>query len=470
MKRFFAASSDCLTRRKFVLGVSVAVSAMCSRKALGAETVTRLVAKPGLMQLTPKQYPATEIWGYGGTVPGTSIRVRQGARVRRDFFNLLPQASSIHWHGIRIENSMDGVAGVTQEPVGAGQRFRYDFAVPDAGTYFYHPHNRTFEQMARGLYGPLIVEEKEGAPDVDRDEVLMLDDWRLTQDAQIAGRFGAMHDLSHAGRIGNWITVNGQGEWTARAGHFSRLRLRLINTANARIFTLKTQGMEGWIVALDGMPLDVPERLDQLILAPSQRADLIVDIVGDEGGEARLVSMERDGGFVVGSIAIRGAERPKRLDAPKALPPNPVPALGPLTSAQTVGLLMEGGARGRMRRATLAGKELDIRQLVLQGKAWAFNGVAGMSETPLLQAARGETVRIRMRNDTAWPHAMHLHGHHFRVIGEGEETGPLRDTVLMESRQTTEIAFVADNPGDWLIHCHMLEHSAAGMMTWLKVS
>jgi FtsP/CotA-like multicopper oxidase with cupredoxin domain len=112
---------------------------------------------------------------------------------------------------------------------------------------------------------------------------------------------------------------------------------------------------------------------------------------------------------------------------------------------------------------------MGMRGLVGQGRVWAFNGLAEMPEKPLLSAALGETVRIEMINDTAWPHAMHLHGFHFRKLEKDGSQGPLRDTLLVDSEETAEIAFVADNPGKWLLHCHMVEHTAGGMATWIQV-
>ena len=125
---------------------------------------------------------------------------------------------------------------------------------------------------------------------------------------------------------------------------------------------------------------------------------------------------------------------------------------------------------GRMRGAMMNGKDTDIRTLISRGKAWAFNGQADMTDKPLLSVRAGQTVRIRMNNRSRWPHGMHLHGHHFRQMLLEEQMGPLRDTLLMQPGEISEIAFVADNPGDWLLHCHMVEHAAAGMMTWLKVT
>ena len=398
------------------------------------------------------------------------IRARQGDCIVRRFVNRLPQPSTIHWHGVRIANAMDGVPDLTQQVVQPSAEFFYDFAVPDAGTYWYHPHNRTFEQMARGLAGALIVDETEGAPAVDLDDVFLIDDWRLTEDARIAEGFGNMHDVAHAGRIGNWITLNGEASASRPVARHDRMRLRLINAANARIFTLEAQGLDGWIVALDGMPLDKPLPLASLRLAPAQRADVIVDVVAESGAEAFLVSHEQDGGYALVTFPVGRARRGSRMAEPDPLPGNPVAPLGSLEDARRAELVMEGGAMGRMTGAMMNGRRVAPRDMAAAGKVWAFNGMADMPETPLIEASRGETVRITMMNDTAWPHAMHLHGHHFRQIAADGNPGPLRDTLLMERDQTTEIAFVADNPGDWLLHCHMLEHSAGGMMTWLRVA
>ncbi|WP_158086737.1 multicopper oxidase family protein, partial [Brevirhabdus pacifica] len=194
-------------------------------------------------QLTPAEYPATEVWAYNGTAPGPTLRIKRGALLRQRLVNGLPEATSIHWHGLRLPNAMDGVPGLTQEAVGPGESFDYEFTVPDAGTFWYHTHNRSWEQMARGLYGPLIIDE-ETPPDVDRDLILTLDDWRLDQTtAAIAGGFDGLHDQAHGGRIGNLVTVNGQFDHRQPVRGGERLRLRLINTANARIFNLGLQGL-----------------------------------------------------------------------------------------------------------------------------------------------------------------------------------------------------------------------------------
>ncbi len=433
-----------------------------------AQTPTILRARTGMQHIAPEGFPDSAIWGYDGGVPGPLIRVPQGARITRQFVNDLPQGSSVHWHGIRIDNKMDGVVGLTQDAVAPGDTFDYDFTVPDAGTYWYHPHNRTSEQMARGLYGPLIVEEA-NPPEVDRDDIFLIDDWRLTPDGKIDESFGPSTDWSHAGRIGNWVTVNGRAPTTHPVRQFERLRLRLVNVSNSRIFDLALDGLQGWIVALDGQPLEVPVEADRLTLAPAQRADMILDVTAAEGEEAALVMQDRGAIFFLAQFPVEGQAREARMSAPKALPANPVPALGDLETARRVDLLMEGGAMGGMRGALIDGEMKTAGELMNNNLFWAFNGVAGLPEKPLLTAKRGETIRIKIINDTSFPHAMHLHGFHFRKIEEDGAQGPLRDTILLQRDEVAEIAFVADNPGDWLFHCHMLEHAAGGMLTWLKV-
>lgn len=430
-----------------------------------------ITASTGEMQLVPGNYPKTGFWGYGGRLPGQEIRLKQGEVADLRFVNALPDASTIHWHGMRIDNAMDGVPELTQDNVQPEQSFEYKFTAGDAGTYWYHAHNRSFEQVARGLYGALIVEEAE-APDVDRDEVLVLDDWLLNPDtAQVDTDFEAMHSRSHGGRLGNFVTTNASYDLTLEAGQNQRLRLRIINAANARIFELALAGLEGWAVAYDGMPLEAPEAVTGTIaLGPGQRVDLIVDVVAPAGERANLVRLEREGGVSQVAFNVGPAVALGRRPAPAPLPPNPAMVVEGLDNARRLRLRMEGGAMGNLRTASFSGQELDFRGLVDKNQYWAFNGLVGMTDTPLAEISRGETVRLEITNDTAFPHAMHLHGMHFREVMQAGGLGPLRDTVLMTSGETREIAFMADNPGKWLFHCHMLSHAASGMMTWVDIT
>ncbi len=156
----------------------------------------------------------------------------------------------------------------------------------------------------------------------------------------------------------------------------------------------------------------------------------------------------------------------------QGLAANPLPSEIDLANAVTAPLVMAGGAMGGLRQASYQGETLSIQQLVERGQVWAFNGVAGRPEEPLFRVRAGESVRIAMVNDTAWSHAIHFHGHHVRLLGANgeilEEKG-WRDTVYLNRHEERAVAFVADNPGKWMIHCHMLEHQAAGMASWFVV-
>lgn len=457
-----------LTRRTVLTAAASSLVLPRAARAAPAE----LGAGRATAQILPDEYPATEIWAYDGELPGPTLRAPQGSRFERRFVNRLDVPSSVHWHGIRIDNAMDGVSGFTQDPVPPGGSFDYAFDLPDAGTYWYHAHTNSMEQVARGLAGPLIVDEPE-APDVDRDEVWVLDDWLLDPETmQIAGNFSNMMALGHGGRTGNLVGTNGRFGHTIEAAHNERLRLRLINAANARIFVLKLDGLTGWTVALDGMPLPEPEPVGgEIVLAPAQRVDLIVDVTAEAGGEAALLRADRgeEWGVQV-RVAVKGAAARTARPAPTALPANPRMDVPGLADARRLAVHMEGGAMGGLRSALFEGEELGFRDLVQRGQFWAFNGTAGMTDTPLATLDRGETARIAITNDTAFAHAMHLHGMHFREVGTDGTLGPLRDTILSLPGRPIEIAFVADNPGRWLFHCHMLAHAAAGMMTWLDVA
>lgn len=458
-----------MTRRAFCVGSAAALSL---RPGFAATDPITLTAQATTRQILPEDYPETRVWTYDGELPGPLIRARQGDRLTRRLVNSLDVPTSIHWHGIRIDNAMDGVAGLTQEAVPPGGSFDYDFALPDAGTYWYHAHTNSMEQVARGLSGPLIVEE-EDAPEVDRDEVLMFDDWLVDPDSgQLFDDFDQPMMLSHGGRQGNLIGTNGQYRLELPAQSGERMRLRLINAANARIFVLRLQGLSGWRVALDGMPLERPTPvMEELILAPAQRADLIVDVTAPDGEMAAILRLDDDDqwraqvGFPVAGIhatASRGAPTP--------LPPNPNTGLPDLGAARRLDMVMEGGAMGRLNSATFEGDELGFRALVNRGQFWALAGQVGMSETPFADLSRGEPILIRIENRTVFPHAMHLHGMHFREVAADGTLGPLRDTVLSIPNETTEIALTADNPGKWLFHCHMLGHAASGMTTWINVA
>lgn len=462
-----------ISRRRFLQLGATSLSLPALAVSQGRLPFT-LRAGEASAQLLPDNYPQTPVWAYNESIPGTTLRTQQGEGIQLRFENHLAEPSSVHWHGIRLENAMDGVSGLTQAGVEQGAHFDYHFRTPDAGTYWYHSHHRSWEQMARGLYGAMVIEEKD-PPETDLDQVLLLDDWRLQENGEISNDFGRMMDMSHGGRIGNWLTVNGVGMDRAvqKVKRNQRLRLRLVNVANSRILSMTFEGLSGWVVAIDGQPLETIEVLEEITLAPAQRIDVMVDVVRDS--DVQLLLATREGNTPLMRFEVEGVHREVGLAPLQPLPANPLAPIGSLENVAVTELLMQGGAMGRMQSATYEGTELGVRELVSKGMVWAFNGVVGMAETPLLTAKRDSTIRIRLKNDTSFPHGMHLHGHHFRQILERSDSlsprmGPWRDTLLVNRGESADIVFIADNPGKWLLHCHMLGHQAAGMKTWIQVT
>ena len=436
-------------------------------------------AKDGFLEITAgrsshKLYEetASDLWTYNRSLPGPEIRAGRGERIRVRFSNELEEPSSIHWHGIRIDNAMDGVSGLTQNPVQSGETFEYDFVVPDAGTYWYHAHNKSWNQVARGLYGPLIVEEDEPVFDREHDLTLILDDWRLDRDGKFDERsLGAMMDWSHAGRLGNWLTVNGKSRSTFKLKANEAYRVRLINSSNARTLVIDPNQIGAKVLAFDGQPLPEPIEYpnSKLRIGSAQRVDLL--LVSQMQGTITLEDISTREPFAFADFEVSNGSdsatpREIRLPSNNLREPD-------LSSAITIPLLMSGGAMGDFSGILYNGKPLDRATFRETKQFWAFNKTANLTKKPFFSLPQGETIILDARNETAWEHAIHLHGHHFRIImvdGKPyDHEGVWRDTFLTQRGQSVKIAFVAENPGKWLIHCHMLEHAAAGMNTWFEV-
>ena len=419
------------------------------------------------------------LWLYDGQVPGPALRARQGEPFRVRLVNELPVPTSIHWHGLRVPNAMDGVAALTQPPVPPGGTFEYAFVPPDAGTYWYHSHAPSWEQVARGLSGPLIVDEPEPPFDASHDITLFLDDWRVHPDGHYDFEsLGFAGDWSHAGRLGNLVTVNGRPTRNHRLRSGEAYRLRIVNAANARIFRLNAADIGARIIALDGFALERPRPAppDGLPLYPAQRVDLLLRPQGPgrlalhDMGEDQLALLQGDASAPLATFDVRAGEDEMASPAPiLALPSVPEPDG---RAALRVPLIMEGGASALQGEPVRFGPGyVDAQTLVAKRQFWAFNGTAGLSEEPLFRVERGRTVEIAIEDRTGWPHGIHVHGHHFRTGSGGlsSRPGDWRDTIALAGGDRATVAFVADNPGRWLIHCHMLEHAASGMNAWFEV-
>ena len=479
-----------LTRRQFIAVATasamtplVTIPLFFSVQAISSSELS-LRAAQGQVRLVPEPYNETDAWCYNDTVPGPEIRIRQGDRLRVAFANDLAEETTIHWHGVRVPNAMDGVPHLTQKPVSPGTDFVYEFDAIDAGTYWYHPHQRGFEQVGRGLYGSLIIEE-ENPIQVDRDVTWVLDDWRLMKSAEISDDFANRHDMSHSGRVGNTVTINGRVPEIFSVGMGERIRLRLINAANARIFELDFDKHQPVVIALDGQPVapHTPEN-GRIVLGPAMRVDLILDAHHDPGTKSTITDVfYKDLEYRL--IDIQYADIPLRKqvpDWPMELAPNalPEPDVSQATrhEIQFTGGMMGGMVMQQMgiepKNDTVGGMG-SMMSMMHSKNIWFINGVAaeGHVMEPMLTLQLNRHYVIEMTNATGWHHPIHLHGHSFRVLSRNGKPTRYRewqDTVLMAPRERVEIALVADNPGDWMFHCHILEHMAGGMMGVIRVS
>ncbi len=439
----------------------------------------RIVAGPAMAKLVLDLGPETAVWAFNQQVPGPLLRYRQGDILSLEVENQLKVPTTIHWHGLRVPVEMDGVPFLSQKPIEPGATYHYEFKLHDSGTFWYHPHVDSSQQVGRGLRGALIVDELQ-SPQVDRDVLWVLDDWRLNQDAQIVPFSDNMRDASHNGRIGNVVTVNGNigEEFFVRAGE--RLRLRLVNVANSRTFALTFQGLNPWIIALDGHPVE-PKSVqnDHIVLGAGQRTDLIVDVTGKPGEISSVVDSAFGIDFTYELMRlVRNTDSSLPFhsqSAPLALLPNPV-SRPDIANAERHQVVFEGGAMGGMSGAYLNGEFKTMRNLAELGKLWAINGKIPdnvHTDPPFLTLELGRSYILELINRTAFEHPIHLHGHSFQVIrnnGKLLKNPPIRDTVLLQPDDNQEIAFVADNPGQWMFHCHILEHQNTGMTSVIAVT
>jgi len=464
-----------IDRRSLLTGVAgFATGALMplAVRAAAPASEFKLVVAAGKTPIAGPDHPATSVWCYNGRVPGPEIRLRQGQPARIIVENQLSEETTVHWHGIRLPIAMDGVPGISQPPIKPGESFTYEFTPPDAGTFWYHPHADGLQQLGRGMAGALIVEEAEPIA-VDRDVLWMLADWRLTSDAQLAPGFGSGMDAAMSGRVGNTVTISGvvSEHEVVRAGE--RIRLRLVNAALARIMRLHFEGHRPVIIAIDGQPCEPHEPKDgQLLIGPAMRIDVVIDMQGKPGQRYKVVDDFYDG-LSYWLTALAYEDTPPlpahALDPPVSLRRNPVPEPD-LATADRHELVLQGGM--------MSGSGMGMGMMMGRGAAWAINGMsmtgdgqAGMP--PLLTLPRGRSTLLTLRNDTAWWHPMHLHGHSFRVLSRNGAAVPHHqwgDTVLVPPKEKVEVAFVADNPGDWMLHCHVADHQASGMMTVLRIA
>ncbi|MGB3170803.1 MAG: multicopper oxidase family protein [Rhodococcus sp. (in: high G+C Gram-positive bacteria)] len=460
-------------------------AAEAARASSGSTVTYALAASMGTVDLGGR---LVNTWTYGSGAVAPELRMSVGEKMVASVTNSLPSDTSIHWHGIRIRNDMDGVPPVTQEPIVAGSTFEYSFIAPDPGTHWYHSHSGL--QADRGLFGALIVEDPEDASGADADAVLVLDDWvdglGTTPDAVMSALNPNLHGGGHAGHggastplpigadeaaVAASLTAAGHGDSGVLGGmtqHIAyplhlingrppndpavveaspgtRLRLRIINAGAETPYRFAVAGHRLTIVAVDGFDV-VPTETDAIVIGMAQRYDVMLTVAS--GAWPMVAAVEGRPGYA--STVLRS------LDAAPLADPDVggnIPELGRE-------LVLESALRPteKVELATKA-PDRDYQVDLLQAGdryVWAMAG----PDAGKLVMKQGERIRITMNNTSSMWHPMHTHGHTFAVPEYG---GLRRDTVNVLPGSSLAIEFDADNPGEWMFHCHNAYHFEAGM-------
>ncbi|MFG2978130.1 multicopper oxidase family protein [Streptomyces sp. NPDC048331] len=470
-------------------------AAEAARKATGPLTEVKATATA-----TPLDLGAgitVRSWAYGDKLPGQEVRATAGGTLALTLANNLPEATSMHWHGLALRNDMDGVPGLTQRDIAPGGSFPYRFAVPTPGTYWFHPH--TGVQQDRGLYGALVVEDPKEPLSYDKEWVVVLDDWidgvdGATPDAVLAelrkgmsgnGGAHAAHGPSAspsaptstspgAGKKRSYVAMGGHSDYlggdagdvvyahylingrvaddpsvlTAKPG--DRIRLRIINAGGDTAFRIALGDHELTVTHSDGYPV-AQTRTGSLLLGMGERYDVLVTAKDGvfpltalaEGKEGSALAVLRTGSGTAPTAATRPAELdapPLMADALKAAGPV---ALAPRDPDRTVQIRLTGN---------------------MNAYNWAFDAKPYTPDQRHPVKA-GERVRLVFANNTPMWHPIHLHGHTF-ALGD-QEGGARKDTAILLPGRRLTVDFDADNPGLWMTHCHNVYHSESGMMTVL---
>jgi FtsP/CotA-like multicopper oxidase with cupredoxin domain len=393
----------------------------------------------------------TRAWAYNGTIPGPTIQAELGDVVEVRFTNRLPEPTTIHWHGLRVPAAMDGT-DMVQRPIAPGEMFTWRFRVPDAGTFWYHPHVHETVQLERGLCGAIVVRGPD-EPRLDGERVLVLDDVRLDREGQVKPPGGWLE--WHNGREGNTRLVNGvqEPELTVAAGQVERWRV--VNAASARYVRLSIGGRPFRLLGTDGGLLGAPVTASEVLLAPADRVDLAVGPFA-AGEELAVESLRHRRGKI--GRAARERFATVRVGAPAPSGAAIPPALRPIEP------LVRGAVAPT--RAIELGWKLSARH----GVDFVINRQRHHRDRPVRV---GELQVWDIVNRSPVDHPFHLHGFFFQVL-EVNGTPPgfasWEDTVSVPARGRVRIAWVPDDrPGEWMYHCHILEHHAAGMMAHFEV-
>ncbi|SIS48058.1 multicopper oxidase family protein [Salimicrobium flavidum] len=398
-------------------------------------------------------------WTYNGTVPGESLRVQKGDFVRVELKNELDVPVTIHWHGVVLENRMDGVPGVTQDAVEPGESFTYEFVADDPGTYWYHSHQHSSYQVDKGLYGPLVIEGD--GPSVDKDKTFILDEWAVNQDREqwtnMTGMMmGSMNGDGEADtkQMYDTFTVNGKaGEaippLEMEEGETGRLRF--VNAGYQQHRLVFPQGsME--MLATDAEKVEGTDGGNVLEIAPGERIDVLFKKGKGTEVIAHSSSVENASDMQIPVVSSEGEAHPlPEKDSQGSAVSG--------TSYESSELLFE-----ELPKADVSyDMDLSMGMNMGEGMTWQINEKS-FPDTPPIEVEEGDIVKVDITNEGRFNHPMHLHGHRFQV--QSEDGGAVvKDLINVKPGESYTIYFEADNRGEWLFHCHDNNHADRGMVT-----
>ena len=395
--------------------------------------------------------------GAVGQVPGPALEAHVGDQVIVHYRNDLAVNTTVHWHGLQLPNASDGTPS-SQMVVPPAGTFTYSFVAQDAGTFWYHPHVEADVLIEKGLYGPVrILSADEPAASADR--IFVLDDVKLTAD----GQFSAITDALDVmlGRQGNVLLVNGMVRPSVSVKAQTRERWRFINTANGRYFNLTLGGRPFWVIGWDGGLLPRPYVTTSLVIAPGERYEVLVKFAASDAHQSLVLqTVHYDRGHDIPDpgpldlLAVRvagvGSDPPADMDAPFT-----VPTWTPLPVVETTPV-----------------RKFELKEE--EGKAFPrffINDEAFPHNTPIT-GTEGEIAIWEIHNETEMDHPFHLHGMFFQVL-DLNGIPPLqqghKDTINVPQKSKLRFAVKYGPTGNWMYHCHILEHAERGMMGELRI-
>ncbi|MGI8314558.1 multicopper oxidase family protein [Halobacillus mangrovi] len=409
-----------------------------------------------------------EAWTYNGKVPGEAIRVTEGDFVRVHLKNNLNVPVTIHWHGMILPNQMDGVPGLTQNAVQPGDTFTYEFVANDAGTYWYHSHQHSSKQVDKGLYGPLIIEEKDKS--TQQDKTFILDEWAVNQEKQSLSNMGGMMMGSMSGdgeadtkQMYDTLTVNGKSAAAIKpleieAGETARLRFINAGYRKHRLVFPKSSIK---VLAIDGEEVKGKENSSNTVeVAPGERIDVAYTKQGKEPEVIGEDPQWQDADQM--RIPVVSKDRATPVDSSE-VPVSTASSIADGTSNGSKKLLFNG----QPKVDVYYHMDLSMGMNMGEGMVFQINDEV-FPDTPMMKVEEGDVVKVKITNSGRLNHPMHLHGHRFQVAsknGQPYQDPIVKDLIQVEPGEEYTLYFKANNKGEWLFHCHDNNHADLGMVT-----